>query len=133
MTITVETAIQNIVEVLNGASLEYVAQVHNQVCSDKIVVAGQHFAPLSPLGDDPLLPVLEQLGYDVSHDSDQPGKWLWVSPWDGCTVSFDTPADALDDAWRDAAGRTMGAHNLSSEEWDRLSFERQHELMLTTL
>lgn len=37
------------------------------------------------------------LGFEIQEDSDQPGKWLWLSPntRDGSDLSFDTPHEAL--------------------------------------
>lgn len=79
------------------------------------------------------LEVLINLGYDIDTDSDQPGKWIWTAPTDGCETSFDSAVEALEAAWTDAVGQTMGFLNMSSEQWDALSFTEQKELISDTL
>lgn len=69
--------------------------------------------------------VLEELGYEVSEDPDQPGLWQWSAPTDGCDASFDSQADAVRDAWRDASQQACAVEGLSTQQWDALSFEQQ--------
>lgn len=69
--------------------------------------------------------VLESIGYDIDNDSDQPDFFVWRSPTDGCDSSFATKADAIADAWLDAAGQAMAMESLADHEWGGLSFEQQ--------
>lgn len=77
-----------------------------------------------PIAGDPRL-FIENLGYDIDTDSDQPDLWIWTTPSDGCEISFHTAKEALDSAWSDAVGQTMSINNLSSEQWDAMSFAKQ--------
>lgn len=85
------------------------------------------------ISGDPRLDVLEELGYDIDEDSDQPGLWIWTAPTDGCDISYDSAQEALSAAWTDVVGQTMGILNMSSEQWDALSFAQQKELISDTL
>ena len=76
------------------------------------------------IANDPRL-FVEDLGYDVTEDSKQPGRWIWTAPSDQSEGSFATDEEALDSAWTDAVSWTMGASNISTEMWDAMSFEQQ--------
>ena len=76
------------------------------------------------IANDPRL-FVEDLGYDVVEDLNQPGRWIWTAPSDQSDRSFASDKAALDAAWTDAVSWTMGASNLSSETWDAMSFEQQ--------
>jgi hypothetical protein len=93
-------------------------------------VAGEESADIA---GDPRLEVLEDLGYDIDEDSDQPGMWIWTAPTDGCETSYPSAQDALAAAWADAAAQTMGIRNLSGEQWEALGLARQMELVADTL
>lgn len=67
---------------------------------------------------------LEALGYTVDAYSEARGMWFWFTPRNG-DGTFSSPSDALEGAWKDAAGFTMGIRNIASEQWDALSFEQQ--------
>lgn len=72
--------------------------------------------------------VLESIGYDIDEDSDQPGKWVWSAPSDGCDTSFPSEAAAIGDAWRDASRQAKAIHSddgMSDDTWNALSFEEQ--------
>ena len=86
-----------------------------------------------PLAGNPKLDVLTDLGYDIDTDSDQPGKWIWTAPTDGCDASFDSAVEALEAAWTDAVGQTMGVLNIATEHWEALSLTQQMELVSDTL
>lgn len=134
MALTLQDVIDNIAKVLNGADGEYVAQIYNQICSDKVTYKGDSlFERNDPLAGNPKLEVLENLGYDIDGDSDQPGMWIWTAPTNGCEISYASAEEALDAAWADAVGQTMGILNMSSEQWDALSFSQQKELVSDTL
>jgi hypothetical protein len=68
---------------------------------------------------------IEDFGYEILEDVDQPGLWVWTSRSEGCDSSFLTAKEALDGAWFDAASRTMGITDLSSDQWDAMSFNGQ--------
>jgi hypothetical protein len=58
--------------------------------------------------------VLASHGYEISEDSDQPGKWLWVAPCgDASEVSFHTKEEAIADAQRHASNNL----NPENDEW----------------
>lgn len=77
--------------------------------------------------------LLESFGYVILEDSDQPGLWVWTNGEDGCDSSLNSKEDAIEEAWSDAIGQTMGANNLSSEAWDAMSYDQQLEVMKETL
>lgn len=77
--------------------------------------------------------VLTDAGYTISPDSDQPGLWVWYAPTDGCESSFESQKAAVQAAWTDAVEQTMAINNLSSEQWDALSFNQQKSQMLDAL
>lgn len=77
--------------------------------------------------------VLTTAGYAICPDSDQPGLWVWFAPTDGCDSSFHTQEAATQAAWSDAVGQVMAINNLSSEQWDALSFAQQKTQMLDAL
>lgn len=108
------------------ATDDTIAELRKQPCS------GTHLQA-DPLKGNPKLEVLEALGYDIDGDGDQPGMWIWTAPTDGCEQSYASAKEALDAAWVDAVGQTMGILNLSSEDWDALSFAQQKELITETL
>jgi hypothetical protein len=80
--------------------------------------------PSDPLEGDPRL-FLEDLGYDIDTDSDQPGLWIWTAPSDGCDSSYPSAQEALDGAWNDASEQARQCGNISSHAWEKMSFDRQ--------
>lgn len=76
---------------------------------------------------------LEDVGYNIDKDCDRPGLWVWTGPTDGCESSFNTAEGALENAWTDACAHTMAVYNLSSDEWDSLSFEQQKQSIIEAL
>lgn len=89
-----------------------------------------HEAHAEALGasSDPHLEVLEEIGYSVAFQLSSPEKeagWVWEAPSDACQEVFASEADAISDAWRDAAGQAMAIDNLSDSQWDALSFDQQ--------
>lgn len=76
-----------------------------------------------PIAGDPKL-FIEELGYDIDIDSDQPGLWIWT-PSDGCDSSFSTPKEALDGAWNDAVARTLSISEISCEDWGQMDCDQQ--------
>lgn len=85
-----------------------------------------------PIAGDPRL-FIEDLGYDIREDSQQPGLWLWTAPSDGCDISFHTAEEVLESAWFDAVRQTMGINNLSIEQWHAMSFDKQKAAVLLAL
>ena len=85
-----------------------------------------------PIAGHPKL-FIEALGYNIDEDSQQPGLWLWTAPSDGCDSSFHTAQEALNSAWLDAVGQTMGLNNLSSAQWDAMTFGEQKTAILQAL
>lgn len=83
--------------------------------------------------DDPRLAVLEDIGYDIREDSQQPGLWLWTASSDGSEISFQSLHEALDDAWTDAVDQTLSMRNVGSEEWSAMSFDLQKAAVLDSL
>lgn len=76
---------------------------------------------------------LLNLGYDVDIDDDQPGTWIWTSNADGCTQSYETPADALEAAWAHAAYLAMLQFETTEKGFSQMSFRDQVELIKQTL
>lgn len=68
---------------------------------------------------------LEDMGYDIDEDPDQPGLWQWTAPSDGCESSFDSAKEALDDAWRNAVHQTLAITGDTQEEFERMDFDQQ--------
>lgn len=64
---------------------------------------------------------LARTGYEIREDPDQPGLWLCGDFCD-MSVPFD---EAVETAWSDLVGSTMATKNLSSAQWDALTFEQQ--------
>lgn len=87
---------------------------------------------IRPIAGNPKL-FIEDLGYDIREDSQQPGLWIWTAPTDGYDISFNTAEEALAGAWVDAVWQTMGINNLSSEQWDAMSFDEQKVSVLRAL
>ena len=52
------------------------------------------------------------------------GLWFWFTAADA-DGSFSSASDALESAWNDAVGITMGMNHLASEQWEALSFDQQ--------
>lgn len=78
--------------------------------------------------------LLESFGYAILEDGDQPGLWNWKNDSDdGGDSPLRSNEDAIEDAWSNAIGQTMGANNLSSEAWDAMSYTQQLEVMKETL
>lgn len=76
----------------------------------------------------PHLDVLEEIGYNVAFQLSTPTQesgWVWEAPSSACDEVFATEADAISDAWRDAASQAMAIDNMSDSQWDALSFEQQ--------
>lgn len=68
--------------------------------------------------------------YSVKPDVDQPGLFLWRHVCgDGSPTSFATEAQAWDDADREVVSATMGANDLSSADWDRMTLADQEMLV----
>lgn len=68
--------------------------------------------------------ILRQAGYAIT--SGLHSTWTYQGDESEDFVSEDA---AWADAWGDAIGRTMGRRNISSEQWDALSFAQQKELV----
>ena len=85
-----------------------------------------------PIAGDPKL-FIEDVGYDIREDSQQPGLWVWIAPTDGCDASFDTAKEALEGAWKDAVRQTLGISDLSIEQWNAMSFNMQKAAVLRAL
>lgn len=76
------------------------------------------------IANDPKL-FIEELGYGIDTDDEQPGLWIWTAPADGCKRSFNSDVDALNDAWNDAVTQTLEISEMSRQIWDTLDFDRQ--------
>lgn len=76
---------------------------------------------------------IEQLGYDIDKDSDQPGLWVWTAATDGCDSSFPTAEEALNGGWNDAVAQTLSISKISCEAWGAMTFEQQKTAMLRAL
>ena len=75
--------------------------------------------------------VLEELGYDIKSDTDQPGLWVWTAPTDSCDSSFGSEEEAVEAAWRDASNQAKAVHQITDDEWTSLPFDKQRELLLS--
>lgn len=98
MALSTKDLIDNIAEVLNGADGEYVAQIYNQICSDKVKYQGDSlFERIGEVSDD-LKNWAGNKGWSVMEADDLPGMWDWTGP-DGqaCSRSFDSD----EEAWAD--------------------------------
>jgi hypothetical protein len=82
---------------------------------------------------DPRREILEEVGYSIRPDVDQPGKWVWVAVTDGCDASFDSEAEAYDDAYRDAASQVMSILDMADEQWDALTLYDQSRAIRSAL
>jgi hypothetical protein len=74
--------------------------------------------------------VLEELGYEIKPDGDQPGLWVWTAPTDSCDSSFSSEEKATEAAWLDALSQVKAVHEITDDEWASLPFEKQRELLL---
>lgn len=77
--------------------------------------------------------IARALGYQVSEDPDQPGRFQWALRdesgrfLEGCEQSLDSEGEAWDDATFSATSIIMGALDISDEQWDAMSLEQQVE------
>lgn len=84
------------------------------------------------IANDPKI-FLEDLGYEITPDSDQPGLWCWIAPTDNCEISYHSDVEALEGAWFDAQSQVMGILDISTEQWELLSFEQQKAKIIEVL
>lgn len=64
---------------------------------------------------------LENIGYDITEDSDQPGMWAWISPNDACDVSLPTKPEAIFQAWRHACECAQRALRIPDHQWREMT------------
>ncbi len=134
MTLSHNELVENISDVLREVEGDYLARIYNQICSDKVVYKGDS---LFERLEDPDIrrESLEDVGYQISEDSDQPGFWLWATPSDGSEVSFHSREEAEANAWEDAAQQVQSilAGDPLALSWASLSTAKQAELIVTLL
>jgi hypothetical protein len=82
---------------------------------------------------DPCEELLEDLGYEFSEDSDQPGLWVWMAPSDNCECSFSTRSEAVSAAWQDAGAQTCSIRGFKESYWQDLSIPEQISAMKAAL
>ena len=85
--------------------------------------AKQLAIPIDPIAKHPKI-FLETLGYKIDGFSEVTEQWFWRKGPKG-KMSFSTGSDALEGAWKDAVSNTMRIRNITSKQWDALSFARQ--------
>lgn len=71
--------------------------------------------------------VLEELGYSFTEDA--PGRWQWHAATDDGEAHLESQAEAVADAWRDAALQAMRVHGIDAAKWDALSSDEQLKLV----
>lgn len=79
------------------------------------------------------LSVLEEVGYSVIEDVDQPGMYLWIAPSDGSDISFSTRSEAIASAWLDAVQQTRSIADLSEGFFASLTLAQQCEVVSDNL
>ena len=78
---------------------------------------------IDPIASHPKI-FLETLGYKIEDHAEANALWFWFTAADA-DGSFSSASDALEGAWNDAVGITMGMNNLAFEQWEALSFDQQ--------
>lgn len=127
-TLTSTEVVQRIADILLSADGEYIAQVHNQICSEQVVYLGDSiFEAAAPNRQD----FLEEFGY--SFDQGEDASWSWCAISDSSEGVFATKDEAVAHAWEDAAQQTRAILALSLDRWAAMGEARQAKLMADTL
>ena len=69
------------------------------------------------------LSFLEDFGYCVEKDVNNPNAWIWMSPSDESTEAYKTSSEAVDAAWVDAVDQTLSISGLTNDQWEQLTFK----------
>ena len=77
--------------------------------------------------------LLEDLGYKLRTDPDQPDFWVWTSASDSCEVSQPSEAAAVEAAWSDAVQQAQSILVIASDAWAALSIKAQIERVRSAL
>ena len=125
---THEDLIQNISDVLREANGNELARIYNQICTDQVIYLGDSL--FEEIGDTALmLSALENVGYSIVNDNDQPSLWQWATPSSGCECSLDSKEEAVLDAWKDASQQVVAIRDMRIIDWDILSLVQKAELI----
>jgi hypothetical protein len=76
--------------------------------------------------------ILEALGYAFDSVTKRSG-WSWSTSSAASSDRHPSEAEAIDDAWRDAAERTQLAMDIPADTWERMSVREQGELLREAL
>ncbi len=71
---------------------------------------------------------LESLGYAFASASKKSG-WNWSTQDDQSAENLATEAEAIQDAWSDAGGKTQEGLGIPAETWDRMGVKEQTEMI----
>lgn len=127
-TLTPVELVQRIADVLLNAEGEFLAQVHNQVCSEQVTYLGDSLFEAAPPNRQDFL---EEAGYSFNRGSD--GAWSWVAISDSSEGTFASEKKAVAHAWEDAARQTRAILGLSLEQWAAQDEAQHARLMSNTL
>lgn len=83
--------------------------------------------------EDPVEQMLRDVGYDFSEDSDQPGKWVWMAPSDGCPISYESRDEAVAAAFEDASQQARSIAQLQEHKWAALSLPEKLDAIESAL
>lgn len=127
-TLTPVELVQRIADVLLNAEGEYLAQVHNQVCSEQVAYLGDSvFESVAPNRKE----FLEEFGYSFDQGTD--GYWSWGAISDSSEDTFASEEDAVAHAWEDAAQQVRAILGLTLEHWAALDEAQRATLMSNAL